>query len=293
MPRTKKAARKPYVIRMPKGFYLKRGIWYKRIHKPHPRTGVWGLYPESTRCKENERQAAIAYVQQREEELKKSFRLGNSVDPGKTTMDELFDGLLASVHHEPTKRNYDWVLRSVLRPYFGAMLASQVTVEHCRAFRIFRRTQRNRYGNRISHTTINRDLSKVSQAFKIGMKLGTIHSLPPGGCDFQKKPETQNTRRVRLPDHYYEFFRDVIHPALRCAFVLAYNVGRRMANYCDSAGIGSTSTSDAFTLRPPSLGQEKLRSWEKWRNTCGSRRHSAIRVTPTTHTYFSGSISEK
>jgi integrase len=87
---------------------------------------------------------------------------------------------------------------------------------------------RKSYGHPITHTTINRDLSKVSQAFKIGMKLGKVHSLPPGGCDFHKKPETQNTRRLRLPDQYYEFFRDAIHPALRCAFVVDYNVGRRM-----------------------------------------------------------------
>jgi integrase len=228
MPRTKKNVGKPRAIKMPKGFYLKKGIWYKRIHKPHPKTGVWGLFPESTHCKRDDRQAAIDHVRKREEELKKSFRLQSSVDPGKITMDDLFDDLLASVQHEPTKQNYDWVLKSVLRPYFGPMLASRVTVEHCRAFRAFRRTQKNRYGHPISHTTVNRDLSKVSQAFKIGMKLGKVHSLPPGGCDFHKKPETQNTRRVRLPDQYYEFFRDTIHPALRCAFVVDYNVGRRM-----------------------------------------------------------------
>jgi hypothetical protein len=71
----------------------------------------------------NDRQAAIDYVRKREEELAKSFRLHSSVDPGKITMDELLDDLLASIHHEATKRNYDWILKSVLRPYFGSMLA--------------------------------------------------------------------------------------------------------------------------------------------------------------------------
>jgi integrase len=53
--------------------------------------------------------------------------------------------------------------------------------------------------------------------------------MPPGDCDFHKRPETQNTRRVRLPDQYYEFFRDTLHPALRCVFVVDYNIGRRLS----------------------------------------------------------------
>ena len=41
MPRVK---RKPSVassVKMPKGFYLKMGTWYKRILKPDPKTGVY------------------------------------------------------------------------------------------------------------------------------------------------------------------------------------------------------------------------------------------------------------
>lgn len=30
----------------------------------------------------------------------------------------------------------------------------------------------------------------------------------------------ENTRRVHLPDRYYAFFRDHLHPALKCAFVM-------------------------------------------------------------------------
>jgi integrase len=106
------------------------------------------------------------------------------------------------------------------------MLACQLTVEHCRAYRAFRRTQLCN-GKPIEHTTINREISKISRSFKIAMPLGKVSSMPPGGCDFWKKPETQNTRRVRLPDRYYEFFRDALHPALKCAYVLGYHIGRR------------------------------------------------------------------
>ena len=42
-----------------------------------------------------------------------------------------------------------------------------------------------------------------------------------------KDPERKNTRLVRLPDRYYSVFRDRIHPALRCFFVVDYNIGRR------------------------------------------------------------------
>ena len=210
-------------IKMPKGFYLKKGIWYKRILKPDPRTGAWTLQAESTHCKVAQRQGAIDYVARRTAELEKSARLGKAVDPGRTTVNELFDVLLASVAHEPTRRNYEWVVNSRLRPFFGPMFASELTVAHCQAFREHRRQQD------IADTTINRDLSKVSKAFKVGIQLGKIHSMPAGGCDFHKRPEKENTRRVRLPDRYYSFFRDVLHPALRCLFVVVYNVDRRLS----------------------------------------------------------------
>jgi integrase len=107
--------------------------------------------------------------------------------------------------------------------FFCAMLASELTVAHCQAFREYRRRQQ------IADTTINRDLSKVSKAFKVGIQLGKIHSMPAGGCDFHKRPERENTRRVRLPDRYYGVFRELLHPALRCLFVLAYNIGWRLS----------------------------------------------------------------
>lgn len=34
---------------------------------------------------------------------------------------------------------------------------------------------------------------------------------------------------ARLPDKYYSFFRDSLDPALRCFFVVSYNIGRRMS----------------------------------------------------------------
>lgn len=209
-------------IAMPKGFYLKKGIWYKRIFKPDKQTGLWSLQAESTHCKEADCQAAIDYIGRREAELEKSRRLRKNFDPGKITMNELFDDLLANVPHEPTRKNYEWVLNSQLRPYFGNLPASEVTVQHCQAYRAHRRAKG------IKDTTINRDLSKVNKAFKVAMKLGKVHSLPPGGSDFHKRPEKENTRRVRLPDRYYEFYRDALHPALRCLFVVGYHIGRRL-----------------------------------------------------------------
>jgi integrase len=220
MPRVKKQAR-PAIQSMPKGYYLKRGIWYRRIFKPHPHTGKWGMFPESTGCREDERQAAIDYVARRDEELKKASGLNQSTDPGRVTMTELFDDLLASLENQGTRENYAYVLKKHVRPYFGGMLASEVTVAHCRAYRAFRQKQG------VRDTTINRDLSKVSKAFRLALAAGKIHSMPPGGCDFKKQPEKENTRLVRLPDRFYAFFRDALHPALRCFFVVDYNIGRR------------------------------------------------------------------
>ena len=60
-------------IKMPKGFYLKKGIWYKRILKPDPRTGAWTLQAESTHCKAAQRQGAIDYVARRTAELDADF----------------------------------------------------------------------------------------------------------------------------------------------------------------------------------------------------------------------------
>jgi integrase len=223
MPRTQKRKPVSTVVVMPKGFYLKRGFWYKRLFKPHPKTGKWGMWAESTKCREEQRGAAVQYAENREAELKKAFASRQSVDPGKVSINDLFDDLLAAQENEDTRKNYESVLQAFLRNYFGEMLPSELNVSHCRAYRKFRRQQG------IAHTTINRDLSKVSKAFKLGIQAGKIHSLPPGGFDFNKKPETENTRLVRLPDRYYSFFRDAVHPALRCFFVVSYNIGRRMS----------------------------------------------------------------
>src|SRR5450759_2807687 len=58
-----------------------------------------------------------------------------SVCRERITINELFDDLLASVAHEPTRKNYEWVLTSRLRSFFGAMLASELTVTPCQASR--------------------------------------------------------------------------------------------------------------------------------------------------------------
>jgi integrase len=179
------------------------------------------MFPESTGCKESERQAAIDYVARRNDELKKTYCLNQSIDPNRITMNQLFDDLLASLENQGTHKTYDYVLKAHIRPYFGEMRASGVTVTHCRAYRAFRRKQG------VRDTTINRDLSKVNKAFRLGLACGKIHSMPPGGCDFKKQPEKENTRLVRLPDRFYSFFRDALHPALRCFFVVDYNIGRR------------------------------------------------------------------
>ena len=42
MPRTKKKKAVSSQTKMPKGFYLKRGVWYKRLFKPHPKYGQVG-----------------------------------------------------------------------------------------------------------------------------------------------------------------------------------------------------------------------------------------------------------
>jgi integrase len=225
MPRTKRKSPAAKIAR-PRGFYLKRGVWYARVYRPHPTTHQWGMYPESTGHPEAELGKAIEHVEGRNKQLRPAALLRRSEDPSKITMDELFDALLLAQKHAPTKQDYEWSLKANLRPYFGKMLAAELTVEHCRAYRAMRRTQL-RNGRPIEHTTINREVSKISRAFKLAIEVGKLQSMPPGGCDFWKKPETQNTRRVRLPDRYYAVFRDAIHPALRCAFVLAYHIGRR------------------------------------------------------------------
>jgi integrase len=177
------------------------------------------MWPESSKCKDL--RAAKAFFARRAEQLERSFRLRQSVDPGKVRVDELLDDLLESLDSEDTRKNYRQVLTAHVRPFFGHFLATDLSVEHCRAYRKFRRQKG------IKDTTINRDLSKISQAFKLGIKRGKVHSMPVGGCDFRKKPETENIREVRLPDKFYAAFKDALHPALRCFFVVGYNTGRR------------------------------------------------------------------
>ena len=40
-------------------------------------------------------------------ELEKSARLGKTVDPGRITVNELFDDLLSNVAHEPTRLKFE------------------------------------------------------------------------------------------------------------------------------------------------------------------------------------------
>ena len=157
MPRVKRKPTAPAIPKMPKGFYLKRGIWYKRVFKPDPNTGVWALGAESTHCQKEDRQGAIDYISKRNEELQQSLRLRKSTDPGKITVNQLFDDLLAGIPHDATRVNYQYLLTSHLRPFFGHLLAANVTLGDCQAYRAHRR----KHG--IADTTINRDLSKSAR----------------------------------------------------------------------------------------------------------------------------------
>jgi integrase len=212
---------KPETIQMPKGFYLKRGIWYKRIRRPHPVSGQWIMAPESTGCSEKDRQAAIDYVERRNRELGNARELRQTTDPAKITVAELLDDFLYAQPNEEARKHCEYLLIANIRPFFAQRLAQEINRAVCRAYRLKRRA------DGVADTTINRELSKVSQAFKVGRRLGKIDFYPPGGCDFMKDPERKNTRLVRLPDRYYSVFREALHPALRCFFVVDYNIGRR------------------------------------------------------------------
>ena len=131
--------------------------------------------------------------------------------------------MLETLHNDGHAKNYEWVLSANVRPFFGHRLAQEVNRAVCHAYRVKRRA------DGVADTTINRELSKVSQAFKVGKRLGKIDYAPPGGCDFMKDPERKNTRLVRLPDRYYSVFRNALHPALRCFLLLTtISVGAKL-----------------------------------------------------------------
>lgn len=176
---------------------------------------------ESTGCREVDRQAALDYVDKRNRELGNAFELRQNTDPAKVTVGELLDGLLDSLQNDDTRRDYSCILKANVRPFFAHRLAQEINRDVCHGYRQERRKEG------VGDVTINRELSKVSQAFKVAKRLGKIDFYPPGGCDFMKEVERNNTRLVRLPDRYYAFFRDALHPALRCFFVVDYNIGRR------------------------------------------------------------------
>lgn len=94
--------------------------------------------------------------------------------------------------------NYECLLKADVRPFFGHRLTQEIS-------RSTHTGERRAEG--VTDTTINRELSKVSQAFKVGKRLGKIYCAPLGGCDFMKDPERKNTQLVRLPDRYFGFLR--------------------------------------------------------------------------------------
>src|SRR5262245_13819004 len=101
---------------MPKGFYLKRGIWYKRINKPNPATGKWELLAESTKCREDQKLEALEYIKRREEELDKTYQLRSSTDPGKVTVNELLKDYLASLANPYTGKVNTYNIEAHVRP---------------------------------------------------------------------------------------------------------------------------------------------------------------------------------
>jgi integrase len=136
-----------------------------------------------------------------------------AVKASRTLMRELLDDLL--VYYKNNGRRSTSILEKkldqFLKPFFGQLRASDVTSAEIDRYIAFRKAGRIRKGKKIpcvKNATINRELSSLKLAFRLGSDAGKVLRIPkiekleeaPPREGFFEDTEYQSIRR-HLPDH--------------------------------------------------------------------------------------------
>jgi integrase len=137
-------------------------------------------------------------------------------------MNQLFDLLLEDYRYKERNSTYDVELRvdRHLRPFFGPSKAQEVTSKSIKRYVEARR----RHDPKPENATINKELSFLRRAFKLGER--NDPALVVHVPHFEMLP-VDNARSGILTHEQYRIIRDALPAYARVALVIAYHTGAR------------------------------------------------------------------
>ncbi len=140
--------------------------------------------------------------------------------PERVRMGQLFDLLIDDYRYNKRKSSHDTELRvnANLRPFFGSKRATSITST------LLRQYVDHRKGEKVENATINKELSYVRRALKIG----EAHEPPLVAHvpHFAMLP-ADNAREGTMEHEIYRTVRDALPSYARVALVIAYHTGAR------------------------------------------------------------------
>ena len=142
--------------------------------------------------------------------------------PERVRMNQLFDLLLEDYRYKERNSTYDVELRvdRHLRPFFGTSKAQEVTSKSIKRYV----EARKRHDPKPENATINKELSFLRRAFKLGER--NDPSLVVHVPHFEMLP-VDNARSGILTHDQYRMIRDALPAYARVALVIAYHTGAR------------------------------------------------------------------
>jgi integrase len=142
--------------------------------------------------------------------------------PERVRMNQLFDLLLEDYRYKERNSTYDVELRvdRHLRPFFGTSKAQEITSKSIKRYV----EARKRHDPKPENATINKELSFLRRAFKLGER--NDPALVVHVPHFEMLP-VDNARSGILTHEEYRIIRDALPPYARVALVIAYHTGAR------------------------------------------------------------------
>lgn len=146
----------------------------------------------------------------------------HSEHPERVRMNQLFDLLLEDYRYKERNSTYDVELRvdRHLRPFFGPSKAQEITSRSIKRYV----EARKRHNPKPENATINKELSFIRRAFKLGER--NDPALVVRVPHFEMLP-VDNARSGVLSHEEYRIIRDALPPYARIALVIAYHTGAR------------------------------------------------------------------
>jgi integrase len=209
------------------GCIIKRGtVYYVKIHLGGGKKPVYRTSRDVARGRDGTKhEHARQLLAEIQGQKHRGEITGTSAD--RVTCGELMDALLKHYHEMKKKsvRDSEYRVNSTLKPYFGTMLARNVTTQVLEDYRQRRvATAGKRSGTRLSHVTVNRELAHLRAAFNLGA--GTTPPKVLQVPKFKMRPE-DNARQGFLAREDYDSLIAALPWYLKPLVVTAHWTGVR------------------------------------------------------------------